>query len=128
MAEGYKDLIIWRKSFDLSLKVYHATSTFPSGELYGLTSQMRRCAISIPSNIAEGAGRGSDKEFSHFLKIALRSTFELETQMLLSERLKMVEGEKLSNIYLKINELEKMIIGFLNKLSKENAASLKSNV
>jgi len=121
MAHSFKQLKIWNLAMDIVVDVYKITADLPKEEKFGLTSQIRRAAISIPSNIAEGAGRGSDKEFSHFLKVALGSVFELETQLIVSERLNII-GIELSDIYLKINELEKMIIGFINKLS------LKSNI
>ena len=83
----HKDLDVWKKGMDLVLAVYQATGEFPKEELYGLTSQVRRAAVSIPSNIAEGAARNSDKEFTQFLHITLGSLAELETQWILAERL-----------------------------------------
>ncbi len=83
----YKDLTVWQKGMDLAVAVYHLTEKFPKEEVYGLTSQMRRCAVSIPSNIAEGKLRGSDKEFARFLCIAFGSAGELETQVLISKRM-----------------------------------------
>ena len=84
---GYRELIVWQKSIDLVVAVYTFTKDFPTNEQYGLTSQMRRAAISIPSNIAEG-GRRKGKDVSHFLMIAFGSGSELETQLVVSERLK----------------------------------------
>jgi four helix bundle protein len=83
----YKDLKAWRKSVELVLEVYRATQRFPKCELYGLTSQMRRAAVSIPSNIAEGKGRSTDREFALFLCHARGSLLELETQSLVAEQL-----------------------------------------
>lgn len=77
----YKDLIIWQRSVEFATSIYRVTSEFPSEEKYGLISQMRRCSVSIPSNIAEGAGRSSDKEYQRFLDIAYGSAYELETQI-----------------------------------------------
>ncbi len=86
----YKQLKVWNKSIDLVVDVYKATGDFPKEEKYGLISQMRRSAVSIPSNIAEGAGRNSDKEFCHFLAVAHGSSYELETQVIVSERLELI--------------------------------------
>jgi len=85
--QSYKDLIVWQKSISLVVEIYNLTSCFPKEELYGLTSQMRRSAVSIPSNIAEGRGRGTARDFMQFLRIALGSTNELETQIVISKRL-----------------------------------------
>ena len=87
MSSCYKDLKAWRKSVELVLEVYRATQRFPKCELYGLTSQMRRAAVSIPSNIAEGKGRSTDREFALFLCHARGSLLELETQWLVAEQL-----------------------------------------
>ncbi len=80
-----KELKIWNKAIDLTVDVYKATASFPSEERYGLTSQARRSAVSIPSNIAEGAGRNSNKEFSNFLGIANGSSYELQTQLVIKQ-------------------------------------------
>ena len=84
---SYKNLIVWQKSMDLVVRVYELTEQFPKTETYGLTSQMRRCAVSIPSNIAEGRRRGSKKDYRHFLIIAYGSGAELETQIEIAKRL-----------------------------------------
>ncbi|PUZ25226.1 hypothetical protein DCC81_13035 [Chitinophaga parva] len=83
----YKNLVVWKNGVDLSLIIYKLTRTFPADERFGLTSQLRRCVVSIPSNIAEGAGRNSNAEFAHFLGIASGSTAELSTQLLIAEKL-----------------------------------------
>jgi len=80
---NFKDLKVWQKSMDLAIDIYKATSLFPRDEKFGLVSQIKRCSVSIPSNIAEGSGRGSDKEFNHFLNISQGSAFELETQLII---------------------------------------------
>lgn len=82
--QNYKDLTVWQKSFQLSLEVYKITRTFPEEELYGLTNQIRRAAVAIPSNIAEGHSRRGLKEYIHFLRIAFASGSELETQILIA--------------------------------------------
>jgi four helix bundle protein len=86
-VKSFRDLIVWQKSLDLAVQVYHATAKFPREELFGLTSQMRRAGVSTPSNTAEGQARNSTGEFRHFLGIALGSLAELETQVELSMRL-----------------------------------------
>ncbi len=93
----YQNMIIWKQSIELVLLIYKMTGTFPKQELFGLTSQMRRSAISIPSNIAEGKGRKSDKTFVYFLKIALGSLFELRTQVDISYRLNYISIEIFNN-------------------------------
>ncbi len=84
MNGGYQNLIVWEKSMELAQQVYRLTETFPTAEQYGITSQMRRAAVSIPSNIAEGSKRGTIKDFKNFLRTALGSLAELETQIALS--------------------------------------------
>jgi four helix bundle protein len=84
---GYQDLEVWQKAMGLAENVYNCTMAFPKEEIYGLTSQIRRAAISIPSNIAEGASRAGTKEFLQFLHVARGSASELETQLLLAEKL-----------------------------------------
>lgn len=87
MAKSYRDLVVWQMSMDVAENIYQLTRSFPKEEMFGLVSQMRRAAVSIPSNIAEGEGRKSRNEFHHFLGIALGSKSELETQMELCERI-----------------------------------------
>ena len=88
--KGHKDLDVWKYSMDLVEEIYSLTRIFPNSEVYGLTSQMKRSAVSIPSNIAEGAARKGDKEFIQFLYVAMGSLSELETHLILSKRLKFV--------------------------------------
>ena len=109
---SYKELIVWKKSFEFVKKVYKATDNFPKQESYGLTSQIRRAAVSIPSNIAEGFVRKHTKEFSQFISIAFGSGAELETQLLLAKDLSYIpQGE-----YLTLNELLQEIMKMLNSL------------
>src|SRR6187401_1440650 len=89
-VRNYRELKVWQHSIELSASIYQLTSGFPKEELYGLTSQMRRAAVSIPSNIAEGHSRESTKEYLHHLSFALGSLAELETQLVIAERLKYV--------------------------------------
>ena len=84
---NFKELKVWQQSIELATAVYKETDAFPKTEIYGITSQLRRSAVSIPSNIAEGAGRGSKKEFNQFLSIALGSSFELETQLTIAKEI-----------------------------------------
>lgn len=105
----YKDLEVWKKAMDLAEKIYSETNSFPDEEKFGLISQMRRCAVSVASNIAEGAGRNSNKEFNQFLGIAQGSAFELETQVLLSKRLKFLSEEAEKAITSEVNVIANMI-------------------
>jgi four helix bundle protein len=110
----YKDLIVWQKAMELVVLIYELTEKFPRSELYGLTSQMRRAAISIPSNIAEGRRRGYKKEFLHFLLNAYGSGAELETQLEIAKRL----SKTRSLDYNKINSLLEEIMKMLNRMIK----------
>lgn len=108
---NYHELKIWQESRKLVKDVYSLTSTFPKEEMYGLTSQIRRAAVSIPSNIAEGTGRSSDKEFYRFLDFAVGSLFELETQIILANDLGFISNE----IFVRINEDIKSLIKMVTK-------------
>ena len=114
---NYKDLIVWQKSMDLVEKVYQLTATFPQEERFGLTSQIRRCAVSIPSNIAEGAGRKSKKVFRNFLEISNGSINELKTQLEISKRIGFISENELENIFDICNEVQKMTITLIKKYS-----------
>ncbi|ADR21673.1 four helix bundle protein [Marivirga tractuosa] len=116
---NYKKLKIWEKSMELSLLVYQITSTFPKEERFGLISQIRRCAVSIPSNIAEGSSRDSSKDFSRFLRISIGSSFELETQLLLSKKLEFISHDDFDNLEITLNEVQKMLNSFIKKLNVE---------
>jgi four helix bundle protein len=113
---NFKKLNIWVNAMSLVKDIYLLTSNFPKEEKFGLISQINRCSISIPSNIAEGSSRSSNKEFSHFIKIALGSLFELETQIILSSDFKMINDPDSIIILDKITTLQKMINGFLTTL------------
>ena len=111
---NHKDLDVWKKSMELAELMYSVTKSFPESERYGLTSQMRRAAVFVPSNIAEGAARQSDKELIQFLMIALGSLSELETQYLLSIRLGMTaEDNKVLDLIINV---KKLILGLRNYL------------
>ena len=112
----HKDLDVWKKAIAYVASIYKTTSSFPKEELYGLTSQIRRSAVSIPSNIAEGAARNHDSEFRQFLYIALASASELETQMIISEMLGFVNNEKSQELIIELNTISKMIQGLIKSL------------
>ena len=109
MTNGYRDLIVWQKSMDVAIAVYRYTEDFPKEEVYGLVSQMRRAAVSIPSNIAEGSKRHTDKDFKNFLSIAYGSAGELETQLELAERLTFGTVEKRTQASTLLQEVAKML-------------------
>lgn len=113
-----KELKIWKKAIDLTTEVYKATANFPSEEKFGLTSQIRRSAVSVPSNIAEGAGRNSNKEFNHFLGIANGSSYELQTQLIISQNLDLVSEEIATLLLNELNEIQKMNYSFQQKLKQ----------
>jgi four helix bundle protein len=114
--KSYRELIIWQKSIQVVTKVYKLTRNFPTEELFGLTSQMRRCAISIPSNIAEGFGRNSQGDFKRFLNIALGSRYELQTQIDISLNLEYLDFENYNSLMESCIELEKMINSLVSKI------------
>lgn len=117
--KSYKDLIVWEKSMDLVTKIYLLTENFPKSEQYGIVSQLRRCAVSIPSNIAEGKQRGTRKDYRHFLLMAFGSGAELETQLEISKRLNYCKKED----YVCIDNLLNEVVRMLNKL----ISTLKDN-
>ncbi len=116
----YKDLIVWQKSMEVVEIVFKETKSFPGSELYGLVSQMKRAAVSIPSNIAEGFGRNSPKEFAQFYSISYGSALELETQLIITKRIGYLNEEG----YKKITALLDEVLKMLNKMvfiNRENA-------
>ena len=111
-TKSYKDLIVWQKSYNLVIEIYKITKNFPKDEIYGLSYQMRRSAVAIPSNIAEGYGRQYNKEYKQFLAIAYGSLCELETQYLLSIDLNYIQNnEKIENL---MKEVGSMLYRMLN--------------
>ena len=120
MLKNYKELKVWQKSYQLCLEMYKATKTFPKNEGFGLTSQMRRAALSIPSNIAEGYGRKTTPEYVRFLYIAYGSTCELETQLLLSGDLGYLSKESLLELQGDIGEVERMLKALIKSLEKKH--------
>jgi len=112
----FKNLEIWKRAVKLATKVYQITSDFPKEEKYGLVSQLRRCVVSIGSNIAGGAGRNTNKDFNRFLSIAYGSSYELETQLIIANNLKLLSDLESKNLCKEIDELQKMIYVFSKKL------------
>ena len=115
--KSYKDLLIWQKGIELTEKVYLLVKSFPSEEIYSLTSQIKRCVISIPSNISEGYGRNSTKNYIQFLRISRGSLYELETQLIIANKLNYISDNELNNeIFKLIEEESKMLNSFIKKL------------
>ena len=116
----YRDLIVWQKSMDLVILVYKQVNQFPKEEIYNLTSQLKRCAVSVPSNIAEGYGRNSSGDYVRFLQIASGSLYELQTQLEICLRLEYFT----KNIYTELNllsvEIEKMLSSLISKIKNSN--------
>ena len=112
---NFKELRIWLLAMEIIDDIYPVTREFPIEEKYGLAAQMRRSAVSIASNIAEGCGRGTNPQLVHFLCVAQGSAYELETQVYIANRQNFCSFERLNEIAIKINELQKMIDGFRNK-------------
>jgi four helix bundle protein len=115
---NYKELKVWQKGRELVKFIYELTKNFPKEEVYALTSQVRRAVVSVPSNIAEGAGHFSSKEFSRFLEIAYASTCELDTQIILSFDLNFISEDELNKFNIYIEEIQKMLSGLLKSLDK----------
>ena len=115
----FKDLKVWQKSYSLVLEIYKATKNFPSEEKFGLTSQIRRAAVSIPSNIAEGYARRYLKQYIQFLYIAYSSGAELETQLMLSKDLEYLMEERFRNLIEKYYEVERMLMALIKSLEKK---------
>lgn len=112
----FRDLLIWQKAMALVTNCYTISADFPNDEQFGLTSQIRRCSISIPSNISEGFGRGTNKEYYRFLTISLGSLFEFQTQIEIAYNLKYISLEKFNKLYEDSRELERMLTSFMNKI------------
>ncbi len=117
--KDYKELEVWQKGISLALAVYEITNIFPKDEVYSLTNQIKRAVVSIPSNIAEGASRNSTKEFIQYLYIALGSASELETQMIIAEKLGYIKGENTINSEITI--IRKMLNSLITSLKRKCA-------
>ncbi|WP_296149702.1 four helix bundle protein [uncultured Flavobacterium sp.] len=116
----FRTLLIWQKSMTLVTSVYQITKSFPKEELFGLTSQLRRCSISIPSNIAEGSGRESNKEYVRFLNISVGSLFELQTQLEIAKNIDYLTQEQFNKQYEDSRQLERMLISFIKKVKERS--------
>jgi four helix bundle protein len=119
MEKPHRNLEAWKQSMDLAVVVYRATETFPSQETYGLTSQIRRAVVSVPSNIAEGAARQTKKEFSNFLHIAQGSLSELDTQIELARRLGFLHETSWLDLESRMVQIDKMITGLIRHVAKK---------
>lgn len=119
MLRTYKDLLVWQKSFRLCVRVYEVSRLFPREERFGLTAQLRRAAVSVPSNIAEGYSRGTRPDYVRFLWVAYGSLGELETQLLLAEELRFGDSEELGPMLMALAEVERMLKALIRSLAEE---------
>ncbi len=118
MGRCYRDLVVWQKAMELVTDIYRETAKFPHDEMYGLTSQVRRAAVSVPSNIAEGQGRLSENEFRHFLGMARGSLMEVETQLRIAENLGYVQQEHSLKLLQATTEVGKILNGLIAKIGR----------
>lgn len=123
---SHKDLIVYQKSIEFVTKIYETTNNFPKEELFGLTSQLRRAAISIPSNIAEGFARRHNKELTQFLYVSLGSAVEIETQLLIAKNINYINEEIYIMLTNLLSEISKMLIGLIHKLESNNKLKIKN--
>lgn len=117
--QHYRELIVWQKAISLVESVYRATNDFPKTEIYGLTSQVRRAAVSVPSNIAEGQGRSTTRDFLHFLSMAQGSLMEVETQITIAERLGYLKKQQEATLLESTAEIGRLLNGLCNSLNKK---------
>ncbi len=113
---NHKDLDVWKRSVEFVINIYEATETFPQKEIYGITNQIRRASVSIPSNIAEGAGRKGNVEFSRFLYFSLGSLSEVETQLIISQKLKYLKEDDFKRLSTELIEIRRMLLGLIKSL------------
>ena len=116
---NFEKLKIWQKAIELVTETYLKSQSFPKEEIYGLTSQIRRCAVSIPSNIAEGCGRNTDKDFNNFLGISLGSAFEFETQLIICKNLEFINNEDFKYLESEIQHIQNMLIKLKSSIKKK---------
>src|SRR6185437_5028601 len=119
MPQDFRDLTVWERAIDLTVAIDRLTQKFPKEEAFGLVSQLRRAAVSVASNIAEGRGRPNPAEFRQFLGIALGSTFEVQTQLLVARKLQMGNEKAIDEAAALGNEVSKMLTAFINKLGSK---------
>lgn len=117
---NFKELKVWQKAVDFAVKIYHVTKAFPNEEKFGLISQMRRAGVSIPSNIAEGCAKTSGKSFVNSLEISLGESFELETQMIISERVGILDSKTAREMEIDLTEVQRMIIGLKTSIESKS--------
>ena len=121
-GQSYRDLLVWQKSMRLVTDLYFATESFPKSEMFGLTSQLKRAVISIPSNIAEGQGRDSQKEFLYHLSVSYGSLVEVETQIQIAVNLSFIENSKADKLFEQCGEVGRMLNGLTRSLRKPPTA------
>ncbi|MDL2262993.1 four helix bundle protein [Bacteroidales bacterium OttesenSCG-928-I21] len=117
IIKTHKDLKVWQKSIDFVTNIYNVTKFYPQSEVFSLTNQIRRCAISIPANIAEGSGRKGNKEFKQFLHISLGSATELETYLIISERLEYINKDTFEILNNSLTEIIRMLSGLIKSIN-----------
>lgn len=117
---NFRNLQVWQKSMTLTTNIHFSTKNFPKEEIFGLTSQIRRSSISIPSNIAEGFGRDSNKEYLRFLNVSIASLFELQTQLEIGKNIEYLTEQEFNKIYEDSRELERMLVSFINKIRERD--------
>jgi len=125
-VRGFKDLVAWQRAMDLVVAVYRTTATFPADERFRLTAQVRRAAVSIPSNIAEGYGRPNRSDYTHFLDIARGSANEVETQVLLAVRLGFVRNEKAREVVILAVEVQRILAGLTKGLARSGRTGVRA--
>ncbi len=124
--QDFRSLMVWQKSHRLTLATYRATASFPKDEQYGLRSQIRRCCFSIPSNIAEGCGRGTDADFNRFLQIAMGSASELEYFLILVHDLKLIPSDACRHLSEEVAEVRRMLNGLMQKVKSKRRPKANS--
>lgn len=119
MAKSFRDLQVWQRAIDLTELIYKLTSHFPKTETYGLMSQMRRAAVSIASNLAEGSARGTKRDFRQFVKLAQGSNCELQTQLIIANRLRFANEPEIANVEAAAHEVGRMLSGLASYLTEQ---------
>ena len=122
MGRSYRDLVAWQKAMKFVTAIYEVTQRFPSEERYGLTNQLRRASVSVPSNIAEGQARFSQKEFHHFLSMARGSLVEIETQLLIARNLKYLQPAKAEDLLATADELGRILNGLISSIKNRDVS------
>ncbi|MEJ2091200.1 MAG: four helix bundle protein [Syntrophobacterales bacterium] len=126
MVRKFRELVVWQKALDLVKEIYRVTQEFPKEEIFGLTSQLRRAAVSVPSNIAEGQGRLTEKEFRQFLGNARGSLAEVETQIIIANDLDFINDQDFKNLSAMITEVGRVLNGLISSVISEKRSHKKS--